>query len=132
MIKLYINMDDVYFNFDTAISCGLIINELVTNSIKHAFPWFKTPKSLNETFGNIEFGKYKIEIRLESSNENYCLIVADNGFGLPENVDFKSPDTLGLSIVNNLVQQLDGTIKLDKTYGTKFTISFKDKLTDDF
>lgn len=126
MIKLHINIQDVFFDINNAIPCGLIINELVTNCIKHAFPWFKTPVSLQVSSKDLEFGKYKIDIELIYENGSYVLKVADNGVGFPNNIDFENPDSLGLKLVNNLVEQLDGTITLNNTLGTVFTIAFKE------
>jgi two-component sensor histidine kinase len=126
MIKLHNKIDDIFFDINTAIPCGLIINELVTNCLKHAFPWFKTSKSLKESSEILEFGKYKIDIELKPDDENYILTVVDNGIGIPEELDFRNTDSLGLQLVNNLVEQLDGTITIDKTSGTKFMIIFKE------
>ncbi len=126
MIKLYNNIEDLSFDINTAIPCGLIINELVTNCIKHAFPWFKTPLSLQESSENLEFGKYRIDIQLESDHENYVLSVADNGVGFPQDIDFENTDSLGLKLVKNLVEQLEGKMTLDNTSGTKFTIVFSE------
>ena len=131
MIKLHNKIDDVSFDINTAIPCGLIINELVTNCLKHAFPWFKTSKSLKESSEILEFGKYKIEIELKHDDENYTLTVADNGIGFPDEINFKETDSLGLQLVNNLVEQLDGIITLDKTSGTKFMIIFKENEYDE-
>lgn len=131
MIKLRKNMDNVFFDVNTSIPCGLIINELVTNCLKHAFPWFKASKSLEDSPQDLEFGKYQIDIELKPDNENYILTVADNGIGFPDDIDFKNTDSLGLQLVNNLVDQLDGTITLDKNEGTKFTIIFKENEYED-
>lgn len=105
-IKLNINVEDVFIDLDTSIPLGLIINELVTNSLKHAFQ-----------------GKPgEISIDLHSIDDNqYMLTVADNGTGLPEGFDFNT-ETLGLQLVNGLVKQLDGTIELDSINGTRFKI----------
>lgn len=106
-IKLNINVEDVFMDLNTSIPCGLIINELVTNSLKHAF-----------------HGKPgEICIDLHSIDDNqYMLTVADNGTGFPESFDFKNTETLGLQLVNSLVKQFDGTIELDSSNGTKFKI----------
>ncbi|MGB9936994.1 MAG: histidine kinase dimerization/phosphoacceptor domain -containing protein [Methanobacterium sp.] len=110
IIKLKLDVENVTLDLNTAIPCGLIINELVTNSLKHAFP-------------NGKCGKICIEMR--SFNENkYELIVADNGNGFPEEFNFENTETLGLQLVTSLVNQLDGTIKLDKNNGTGFKIIF--------
>jgi PAS domain S-box-containing protein len=105
-----LNIEDVNLNIDTAIPLGLIINELITNSIKYAFP-----KS-----------EGTITIKLESLSEHMELKIADNGIGISEDIDSKNTETLGLQLVNNLVDQLDGEIELDRSYGTEFNITFKE------
>ena len=110
LIKLNINVDDVSLDLNTSIPCGLIINELVTNSLKHAFK-------------NGENGK--ICISLHSIDDNkYVLIVQDNGIGFPEDFDLKNTESLGLQIVNSLVMQLDGTMKVVSDNGVRFEIIF--------
>jgi PAS domain S-box-containing protein len=106
LIKLNLNVENVSMDLNTSIPCGLIINELVTNSLKHAFP----PGEEGEIF-----------IDLHSINDHqYVLIVADNGISLPDDIDFENTDTLGLQLVNGLISQLEGTIKVDKSNGTRF------------
>jgi two-component system, sensor histidine kinase PdtaS len=115
---LYINnsiiieteVDDIYLNIDTAVPCGLIINELVTNSIKHGFP---------------EDNPGLIRIKLFKSHGKYILSVKDNGVGFPETIDFRNTETLGLQLINNLVLQLDGTIEVILDHGTEFKINFQ-------
>jgi two-component sensor histidine kinase len=109
-IKTELNIEDIKMNMETAIPCGLIINELVTNSVKYAFPQ----------------GKGTIKIELKSSNQELELIIADNGVGIPENIDLKKIDTLGLQLVNSLVNQLEGVLELDLSHGTEFKIKFKE------
>ena len=84
-----IDIEGVNLSIDTAIPLGLIINELVTNSVKHAFPQ----------------GEGTISIKLKSLPEQMELIVADNGIGLPENIDIQKPETLGLQLVKSLTEQ---------------------------
>jgi PAS domain S-box-containing protein len=110
-VKLKIDVHEVLLGVDTAIPCGLIINELVSNSLKHAF--------LDGREGTI-----RIEL-LRSVNENtFILIVSDNGVGFPKDLDFRNTETLGLQLVITLVEQLKGTIELDRSRGTEFTITF--------
>jgi len=109
-VKLRVKVEDIYLNMETGIPCGLIISELVSNSLKHAFP---------------DGRKGEVCISLKISGDEYELIVSDNGIGLPENIDYKNTDSLGLQLVNNLVNQLDGKITLERGQGTKFKISFK-------
>jgi PAS domain S-box-containing protein len=110
--KILINVDvkNVMLNIETAVPCGLIINELVTNSIKHAFP--------NGSGG-------KIKVSLNSKMGICSLRVSDNGIGFPGNIDFRKTSTLGLRLVNILSNQLDGNIELDNSPGTEFIINFK-------
>ena len=90
---------------------GLIVNELITNCLKYAF-----------TDGR----EGEILLELKPDNENGVdLAVSDNGVGMPKDFDWKNSNTLGLKHVRTLVEnQLDGSIDLDNTNGTKFTIKF--------
>ena len=106
-----INVDDVQLNIETAVPCGLIINELVSNSLKHGFP----KEKLGEVY-----------ISLKIIDDNYELVVGDNGIKFPKDINFRSTDSLGLQLVNNLVNQIDGRISLDTTHGTEFKIIFKE------
>ncbi|CAN5394478.1 hypothetical protein BH09BAC5_BH09BAC5_08610 [soil metagenome] len=106
---LNLNLDDIQLNLDTAIPCGLIINELLTNSLKYAFP-------------NGKAGKIDIEIREKAGK--VTMSISDNGIGLPEKIDFRNTESLGLQLVVSLVEQINGKIKLDTKKGTKFTIEF--------
>ncbi|MGF7117329.1 histidine kinase dimerization/phosphoacceptor domain -containing protein [Methanobacterium oryzae] len=112
-ISLIIKVDKISLGVNTAIPCGLIINELLTNSIKHAFR-------------DGEKGKIKIELDQITENE-YRLIFSDNGIGLPENFEFKNVKSLGLRLVNSLTEQLNGKIDLERENGTKFIITFIQK-----
>ena len=103
------DVQDVSLDINRAIPCGLLINELISNSFRHAF----------EPNGN-----GKIQIKMSEKNGNYFLKVQDNGKGLPKNLDFQKTETLGLQVVNDLVKQLDGKISLDRKKGTAFTIEF--------
>lgn len=111
-IKLTYNIADTFFNIETSIPLGLIISELVSNSLKYAFPDGKTGE---------------ITTSLQCDNTRFELIISDNGIGLPEDIDIRNiKSSLGLQLVNSLVNQLDGTIKLDRSQGTKYTIKFKE------
>lgn len=109
-IKQVLEVRDVEMNIDTAIPCGLIINELVTNSLKYAFP---TPDS-----------EGIIQIELNQIEDQFKLIISDNGVGLPLDIQIEKSETLGLQLVNNLVKQLEGTLQIHRGNGTKFTIIF--------
>jgi len=108
-INLELDLGDVNLNLDQAIPCGLIINELVSNSIKYAFPFNK---------------QGKICIKLTKTDNKIYLNVSDNGTGLPDNLDVENTDTLGLQLVYILVSQLDGDIKVINKKGTTFLFNF--------
>ncbi|MGD1910416.1 MAG: histidine kinase dimerization/phosphoacceptor domain -containing protein [Rivularia sp. (in: cyanobacteria)] len=109
-ININTKIEKICLNIDTAIPCGLIINELVSNSIKHAFK-------------NGDKGEIYVEfIALEQSK--YSLSVSDNGMGVPENIDLLKKQSLGLQLVWNLVEQLEGKIVYNSKFGTSFRITF--------
>ncbi len=108
-IKVIQDVQNVFLDINRAIPCGLLINELVTNSLRHAFG---------------QNGNEKICITISEEDGKYFLMVKDNGKGFPDKLDFQDTDTLGLQIVNDLVKQLDGKISLNRKGGTAFTIKF--------
>jgi two-component sensor histidine kinase len=110
LIKINVDVDDFSIGMETAVPMGLIINELVTNSIEHAFPQ----------------GEGNINLNLHKNGETFILTVRDNGLGLPEGLDPKKVKTLGLSLVNSLVEQLNGSMEVEVEHGTTFKISFKE------
>lgn len=109
-IILHLNIENILLGLDIAIPYGLIINELISNSLKHAFP--------NNKQGNIYIDLY-------ATDERYHLIIKDDGVGLPENLDPNNTDSLGLQIVAALTQQLEGSLKITSNNGTKFQIEFQ-------
>lgn len=109
-IGLRTQVDNIPLDVDTAILCGLIINELVSNSLKYAFPENKT-------------GIISIEMHLMSPNIVH-LTFSDNGIGIKQNIDHVETTSLGLKLVNDLVNQLEGDIVLICEQGTEFRISF--------
>jgi PAS domain S-box-containing protein len=111
-INPVINVDNIYLNMETAVPCGLIISELVSNSLKYA--------SSDDT-------TVKLIISLQKLKDELELIISDDGVGFPENLDFRNiKSSLGLKLVNSLVKQLDGSIELDRSRGTEFKIKFKE------
>jgi len=108
----------IEFGIDTAIPCGMIINELVTNAIKHAFPDGMTHD--RKTTPEIT-----VEVNLE---QEFCrIVVADNGVGFPREVDLHTSRTFGLRLVNMIgIHQLQGSLELDRRKGTRITFVFKD------
>lgn len=110
-IRLKLNIERVMLKIDKAIPCGLIVNELVLNSLKHAF-------------ADGDTGEIEVSLVLINENETE-LAVSDNGIGIPEELDFRSTASLGLKLVNILTDQIDGKLDLDRSKGTKFQIRFK-------
>ncbi len=108
-IGVTVEVDDVFLSVDLAIPCSLLISELVSNALKHAF-----------------VGRDSGEIRVEfhAQDERYRLEVSDNGVGIPEDIDTRDPESLGLQLVNTLVEQLRGTLRVQHQDGTQFRITF--------
>jgi PAS domain S-box-containing protein len=131
-IRFNLNVENVEFGVNTMIPLGLMINEFLTNSLKHAFPCiYNGQVSLTDEIPVLSkdagiMGEYcRINLNLRISNGKYILTVGDNGVGLPRDLNFKETSTLGFQLVNSLVEQLDGVISLDRSQGTKFIIEFK-------
>jgi PAS domain S-box-containing protein len=109
-INLETDIDAINLNVDQAIACGLIINELISNALKHAFP--------NQQAGSII-------IRLRSLDDNIEMTIRDNGVGFPKDFDWRDTNSLGLSLVCDLAtEQLEGTITLETHPETVFKITF--------
>lgn len=115
-VKMHMNADAVphFFKIDTAVPCSLILNELISNSYKYAFP--------NNRKGNIY-----LNFRLDKETKGiqyFLLQVADDGVGIAPNIDIKKTTSLGLQLVDMLTEQIEGTLSLERKGGTKFTIRF--------
>jgi two-component sensor histidine kinase len=109
-IQFQIECNDLFLGIEQAIPCGLIANEVITNSLKHAFP-------------NHAEGKVSIEF---SRNGKTCqLKIADNGVGMKSNVGDEESGSLGLRLVRLLIDQLRGTLDFDGNRGTSFLIRFE-------
>jgi len=106
-IQVKTDIDNVFLDMDTAIPLGMIVNELVSNSFKHAFE----PGQDGEIYVN-----------LHSVDDKLTLEVGDNGVGFPEDIDFRETDSLGLQLVTTLTSQIEGSIELENTEGTNFVI----------
>jgi two-component sensor histidine kinase len=124
-IELKIDVENIDLDIDTSILCGLIMNELVSNSLKYAFlsPSAGTTDSPNGSRGEITITMR----RSVDSKSEIEFIISDNGIGMPEDLDFRNTKTLGLHLVNILVKQLDGEVNLNKNKGTEFQIKFNEK-----
>ena len=118
-IRMKIAVAQVSLDVDLAIPCCLIINELVTNSLKYAFP-------------NKQSGEINIAIKRNGAADDhsgaaqYILVVGDDGVGFPPHIDYLNTVSLGMQLVLTFVEQLGGTINMDNNRGTTFTIRFKD------
>ncbi|XHX78233.1 MAG: sensor histidine kinase [Stenomitos frigidus ULC029] len=110
IIRLKTTIDDVALDIDTVIPCGLIINELVSNALKYAFP--------DDRPGEIAIALHA------SSDRAVNLVVRDNGVGMPAEFELANTDSLGLKLVRDLVQQLEGKLVLSRYAGTEFRITF--------
>ncbi|WP_281085397.1 PAS domain-containing protein [Methanosarcina acetivorans] len=134
-VGMQLNIEEIFLGMDTAVPLGIIINELVSNSLKHAFPSGRKGeiyislcrtdennenKSISNIINNMD-AKSPVD-----KNIQYMLVISDNGLGFPENVDFTNTSSLGLQLVNILVEQLEGAIELENDSGTKFKIWFKE------
>ncbi len=109
-IQLELETEPIFVNIETATPCGLIVNELVSNSLKHAFP--------NEKTGKIQVCCYQNE------EKRIYLKIKDNGIGFPQNRDFRNTNSMGFQVVCTLIRQLKGSIQIDRTEGTTFDLNF--------
>lgn len=109
-IRIHFNFTNATLNLDLAVPCALIVNELISNVLKHAFP-------------RGQKGELNLSLRSEADGI-YELIVHDNGIGIPKDIDWRNTTSLGMQLVNNLTRQIGGTITLDSDSGTKFTVRF--------
>lgn len=111
LITLELDVEDIMLDIDTAIPLGLIVNELLSNSMKHAFP---------------ESQKGTIKLEFKSDNGGCLLVVADDGIGLPTGMDITHTDTLGLQLVISLIGQIDAEMEVNCQDGTEFRISLNE------
>lgn len=112
-IEMNFDLEEIYMNLDTSIPCGLIINEVVSNSLKYAFEG-KDTGSITISFSKLSDDKLK-------------LIVEDNGIGLPKDFDIENADSLGLQLVTTLITQIGGELEINTEKGTTFNIVFKEQ-----
>jgi two-component sensor histidine kinase len=109
-IRITVEANATGVDIGQAVPCALIVNELVMNAVKHAFP-------------NTEPGR--IEIRMRREEAGYVLEVADNGIGLPADIDPSNSSTMGLQLVSLLTEQLHGSLAVRRDQGTRFEIRFQ-------
>ena len=108
-IRIKYNIDDIKMNINMATPCGMIISEILSNSIRHAFP--------DEMKGNIS-------ISFSVYEDQYSLVIADNGIGFPDDVDIKSNKSIGFILINTLITQLKGKLTINSNKGTETIITF--------
>jgi PAS domain S-box-containing protein len=109
-IHLRTDLDQLYLNLDAAVPCGLIINELISNSLKYAFPDGRT-------------GEVRVELH-EQADHMARLVVADNGVGLHSDVDWETARSLGLRLVRTLADQLGAKLEVQSHPGTEVHLTF--------
>jgi len=109
-VRMNVNCSDVFLDINKAVPCGLIINELISNALKHAFPEGRK-------------GEVTIDFHPDADNR-LTLAVSDNGVGFPEDIDISDSETLGLRLISILVTQLKGTLEVERDGGTIFKITF--------
>jgi two-component sensor histidine kinase len=116
-ICMYVDLEEnAFFNMDTAVPLGIIVNELISNSLKHAFT--------EDEAGEIRIQLRRENIRKEEHVSLFSLTISDDGKGIPENIEVGKLESLGLLLVNTLVDQLNGNIELRHAQGTEFKITF--------
>jgi len=111
-IRLKIDAEEVFLNINTAIPSGLIINELVSNALKHGFPEGRS--------GELDIDLHRV------GGDGYVLQVKDDGVGFPEGLDFRKTGTLGMQIISTLVEQIEGRLELSRENGTAFRVEFNE------
>lgn len=108
-VNILVEAESLQMNIDSAIHCGLLVNELLTNAMKYAFP--------DQTQG-------QIRVKMTRQSDFFSLVVADDGQGLPPELDVKDPESLGFQLVNILAKQLEGDLVLERHPGTVFSLRF--------
>jgi len=110
-IIISVDMESIAIDVNIGIPCSQIVNELVSNSLKHGFPEGRT-------------GMIRVGISIDSEGNYILFVEEDNGIGLPSDVDFRNTSSLGLQLVNGLSQQIRGKIELSRDCGTRFRVTF--------
>ncbi len=109
VINLEINAKDIFLDINTAIPCFLLINEVITNCIKHAFPGGRSGK---------------ITIDFEKIDNKHIIRIQDDGIGLPDDLNIEKTNTLGIQLITSLTSQLDGKLEVKSNNGTEFKVIF--------
>ena len=109
-VKLTLELDNVHLSLDQAIPCGLIVNEIVTNSLKYAFKDIKSPD---------------IFVKIHENEETIQLIIGDNGIGLPDDYVEHASETLGVQLIEALTDQIEAEMKIENKAGTKYLLTFR-------
>jgi two-component sensor histidine kinase len=121
LILCRVEVENALLSVDSAIPCGLIVTELLTNALKYAFPNGRPPVERGET-------ECKIDVEFRAEGERFTLAVADNGVGLPPGLDWTTAPSLGLQLINALARhQLGGQVEVDTRAGTTFKITFAER-----
>ncbi|AKB78945.1 hypothetical protein MSHOH_2462 [Methanosarcina horonobensis HB-1 = JCM 15518] len=126
-LDISLNLDveeNIFFDTDIAVPLGMIINELVSNSLKYAFPDKRTGEIQIKLFSEEAISEPDTRGELFKKGKRYTLIISDNGIGIPKEINLENTETLGVQLVNILVEQLDGQVELKRDNGTEFVISF--------
>jgi two-component sensor histidine kinase len=105
-----VDVRDVSLDIDTSITCGLLVNELLSNALKHAFPGGRDGEIIISMHPGMDGG--------------FALTFADNGVGLPSSLNREKPETLGITLIGSLVRQLEGKLEIISDHGAQFTITF--------
>jgi len=111
-VRLLLDVESVYLDVDVAIPCGMIINELLTNALKYAFP--------GERRG-------EVAVRLRVEDRKLLLCVEDDGVGMPAQIDVETTGTLGLQLVRALTQQLGGELRVERNGGTRVSLQVPER-----
>jgi PAS domain S-box-containing protein len=113
-------VENAFFDMDIAVPLGMIVNELVSNSLKHAFTG-RDEGEIKIKLCRGELTGFECE---DCESTSFILTVSDNGIGIPEHLDIEDLDSLGIQLITALVDQLDGEFELKRNNGTEFTMSF--------
>lgn len=116
-VETLCEVEELRLSIDTALPCGLILNELITNALKHAFP----PGCPADSAPCL-----RVEFRRVADSQDLLLCVQDNGQGIPEGLDIEHLDSLGMQLIQTLVGQLDGHLRIERNQGTEIQITFRE------